>query len=542
MTHFRYTLSLNNQNMLRQRQLLKQINLISSLRSGTRLYSTTSTEISIKEKLLKLKESKNIPPSAYSELLKHNDIITGQEVEIVEEIIDLAKNDSNVSNESRVQLHNLVLKNLVKYDYSLSTIHQRELAELKGQVDLESMVEIIKHNPGRVKSSWELFETTMNTLEKDIEEYQELIKTVLSKLAYGDASEQEDGYTMNEKALLRSIFLLKNLRNPPEELVREVLSKALESEDYELIQLIGLSSLEQIESLEPNTSQLVQLWRIWDPAALSAEKIEANVDLLKKLLWRISEDEEPSTVSSTPTSYEYFKQLNNQFPKLATDGLVEPRRDQNSSFQQLVQILEDSGTLKNPDSKFTPLRVTLLKSIGMNKADYKQALYLYHDFIGLDKDHVDTYMSTMVNVSSYLSLKNNDIQQLQIAEALTPQPIPFTSLQAHILGYSAFDIEKSLEIFNAYIPKVPKEVNEHGVSIASLLTESLLVAYLSKRDREFAYLIHDGAIMNDIVTSETGKNRMKAIFKRYGQILGEEDDAKINELLKNEVLEAIRAL
>ncbi|CAM9012691.1 unnamed protein product [Wickerhamomyces anomalus] len=315
--------------MLRQRQLLRQLPLLRSLNFSQRRYST---ELSVREKLLKLKESKDIPPSVYSNLLNHNDIITGKEVEIVDEIIDLAKNDSNVTNESRVQLHNFVLKNLVKYDYSLSVVHQSELSDLKGVVDLDSMVEIIKYNPGRVKSSWELFETTMSTIERDSsEEYQELLSTVLSKLVHGDASEQEDGYIMNETALLRSVFLLKCLKAPSQDLLEKVLARALETDNYQLIQLIGLQSFEQIKNLEPNTNQFVQLWSIWNPSpsSLSKEEIENNLDLWKKLLWRTSEKKEstsPKDNSSHQESFSYLKQLQEQFPKLQVDLNV-PKKD-----------------------------------------------------------------------------------------------------------------------------------------------------------------------------------------------------------------------
>lgn len=531
--------------MLRQRQLLRQLSLLRSLKLSQRRYST---ELSVREKLLKLKESKDIPPSVYSNLLNHNDIITGKEVEIVDEIIDLAKNDSNVTNESRVQLHNFVLKNLVKYDYSLSVVHQRELSDLKGVVDLDSMVEIIKYNPGRVKSSWELFETTMSTIERDSsEEYQELLSTVLSKLVHGDASEQEDGYIMNETALLRSVFLLKCLKAPSQDLLEKVLARALETDNYQLIQLIGLQSFEQIKNLEPNTNQFVQLWSIWNPSpsSLSKEEIENNLDLWKKLLWRTSEKKEstsPKDNSSHQESFSYLKQLQEQFPKLQVDLNIPKRTDQDSTFQSLVNILEESGIFKNPEPKYTPLRVTLLKSYGMNKDNIKTAFQLYHDFISLDKQNVDLYMTTMATSSFYLAVKDNDSRHLMIGEALIPQPIPYKALQGQILGYSSFDIQKSLDLFNDHIKNVSKKVNELGTSPATSLIESLITSYLSKKDLQFAHLIHDGAIMNNIITTETAKNRMKAIFKKYGEIIGEEDNDKMAVMLKDQVLESLREL
>lgn len=527
--------------MLRHRQISQQLKVAKSLRLAQRLYSTVKTEVSVKEKLLKLKESKDLPPSAYSELLGHNDIVTGKEIEVVEEIIDLAKSDSNVSGDQRVQLHNFVLKNLTKYDYSLSTIHQREIKELKGNVDLGSLVEIIRYNPGRVQSSWELFETALKTLEiNDPSECQELLATVLEKLIYGDSSEQEDGYKMNETALVQSVYLIKNLENPPKQLVNEVLRQSLETESYDLIDIIGLESLEQIRALEPNTPQFVKLWSIWNPATVLKEEIANNPDVFSKLVLRVTESDVP--VSNRQQLSEKIGDLNSKFPNLKITVRENQENEGVPVFQKLMNILGESGVLRNPDSKYTPLRISVLKAFGMKKGDHKEALSLYHDFIAFDKQNVDKLMSTMVSIFSHAAVKGNDKKQLTIAEALIPQPIPYQALQSLILGYSAFDLEKSLEIFNDYIQKVSKTVDEDGISIAGLLTESLILAFLSKRDREFAYLIHDGAITNNIVTSETGKNRLKAIFKRYGEIVGEEGDQKINDLLKEEVLNAISKL
>lgn len=530
--------------MLRQRQISQQIRVLKSIKLPQRLYTTVKTDVSVKERLLKLKESRDLPPSVYSELLGHNDIVTGKEIEVVEEIIDLARSDSNVTGEHRVQLHNFVLKNLTKYDYSLSTIHQREIKELKGRVDLGSLVEIIKYNPGRVQSSWELFETALKTLEiNNPSECQELLATVLEKLVYGDSSEQEDGYKMNDRALARSVFLIKNLDTPPKELVQEVLRQCLETDNYNFINIIGLESLEQIKALEPNTPQFVKLWSIWNPDSISKEEIASNPEVFSKLLLRISESEIPTSNESDPQQLlEQMDGLNKQFPALQVAQIEKETNEGDSAFQKLVNILGESGVLRIPESKYTPLRVSLLKAFGIEKGDQKEALSLYHDFIAFDKESVDTLMSTMVSIFSHAAVKNTDNRQLTIAEALIPQPIPYQTLQSLILGYSAFDLEKSLEIFNDYIQKVSKTVDEDGISIAGLLTESLLLAFLSKRDREFAYLIHDGAITNNIVTSETGKNRLKAIFKRYGEIVGEEDDQKIDQLLKEEVLKAISKL
>ncbi|CAM9012703.1 unnamed protein product [Wickerhamomyces anomalus] len=178
----------------------------------------------------------------------------------------------------------------------------------------------------------------------------------------------------------------------------------------------------------------------------------------------------------------------------------------------------------------------------MSKDGIKTAFQLYHDFISLDKQNVDLYMTTMATSSFYLAVKNNDSRHLMIGEALIPQPIPYKALQAQILGHSSFDIQKSLNLFNDHIKDVSKKVNELGISPATSLIESLITSYLSKKDLQFAHLIHDGAIMNNIITTETAKNRMKAIFKRYGEINGEEDNDKMAVMLKDQVLESLREL
>jgi len=522
--------------MLKSQFTIRQIRAQIPSRLFLRKYSAT-TGVSLQDQLSKLKAGNNVPPTTYLQLLQKDELINGQRVEMVDEIIGLAKNNPKVTRDDLIHLHNFVLKTLIQHDTSLSTIHQRELSTLNGEVDIEALVQIIKYNSGRNKSSWEI----LLEFEKYVGESQELLETVITKLLYGDASEQEDGYKVNETGLIRSVFLLKNLQNPSPKLVHDVLAECLESERYDLIQIVGLESLDQIKSLEPNSEQLVKLWDIWNPKSLSEADIDGNIPLLQNLIWKTSGTE--TNVQEVDDSLKKnLKELQSQFPKLDATLDIDLKTDFSMIFQKLVELLERSNTLSAPKQIYSPLREALLKAYGMNKLDYKHSLKLYHDFIVLDKANVDSLMSTMMKIALYVGVQNNDPQQLLIAQALVPQPMTVNSLQALILGNSAFDLEKSLELFNSSIKHLSKEINEEGVSAAGLVTESLLISYLSKRDREFAYLIHDGAIMNELVTSETGKDRMKAIFKRYGEIVGEEDDDKINKLLKDEVLKALKEL
>ncbi|CCH43246.1 hypothetical protein BN7_2793 [Wickerhamomyces ciferrii] len=531
--------------MLRHSQMLKS-HLIR--RNGlvlNRLKFSRSLGSSVREKFLSIKESSNgkIPSNVYSELLNHENIKNGEELEIVDEIINFAKSDSNITSSNKIELHNLILKNLLKFDQSLSMIHQRAIRELNGSVDIDSMVEIIKYNSGRVESSWEIFENYITKINPNAIKNEDLLTSVLTKLVYGDSSEIEDGYQINEHKLLKSIAILQNLEQQPKDLKLQLLQKCLEMEKFDLINIIGIDSLELIHELNPNTSQFVKLWSIWNPETFDKSQIDENLDRINKLVMKLSE-EQAFNFELDNESKTQFESISTKFPSLSIKSSTTKSEPQltNQLFDQLVKILENSKILTNPESRYTPLRLSILKAYGINKLDHKKALYLYHEFISLDKQNVDKIMSTMVIISSYLSISQNDLNQLIIAETLLPQPMTINSLRALILGYSSFDLSKSLEIFNNNIAQSNKTPNDQGVSLAGLLTETLVLANLSQQDREFAYLIHDGAIMNNILETETSKNRIKAIFKRYGEILGEEDDIKIKNLLKQEVLNAIKAL
>lgn len=101
-----------------------------------------------------------------------------------------------------------------------------------------------------------------------------------------------------------------------------------------------------------------------------------------------------------------------------------------------------------------------------------------------------------------------------------------------------------MDLYNRYIGEVSKENDPTShISQTLLLTESVVMAHLYNNDREFAYLLNDGVITNKVIEGDTSINRLKLLFKKYGQAISDEKDTETSkEQLKIQLLDAIESL
>jgi hypothetical protein len=505
-----------------------------------RLQSTLSPEILRLSNQLKDANAVN----AYEDILlklsqlKAQPEIIEENLTILDQVFSKINQDKSLQKNHKEALHNFVLSNFIEHDPSLSTIHQRHLKQVEGRLSVESLIEIIKYNSGRVSSSWEIFELYYKDLQLSDAERDLLFKAVIDKLVKGDSSDHEDGlFKINQDSLLKALFLSKNLKDVDDVLIQDLFKLAVESESYQLVQLLPFS--EALLELLPNLSgdDLAKLFSVWDLSNITENHIKANADVFEKAILSLSDpDVSIDGVSNNELNdlvFALLPRLQSSIPGLTFESPTFASSTKDEIVDNIINKVQNQ--LKSSEERFTPLRRAVLKAQSINKSSSSNSDELFSSFSQKKSDLSPS--ETNILAAYYFVLTGNE----KFLGELSENEKDIQSLQAYLLSSAYKNVDDALNLYNKVIKNVSRENNELGVSESGLITESLLLAYLSQQDREFAYLIHDGAVLNNIVEGDPALGRLKGIFKRYGEIVGEEED-KIKPLLREEVLKAIKNL
>lgn len=491
-----------------------------SLRPVIHQYRTHSTALLNKLSLLE----KGGSLEDYRSILHHPDL-TGSPG-VVAELFKRVYNDATLLDAHKAELHNTVLSTLLPFEPGLSNAHVRSLDKLGHRMTVDAIEQVILNNKGRVDSSWEIFSKWILQEQQppDRSQLQTVLAQVLKKVVYGDHSEQDDGYTMNDEARGRAVWLLKNLIDS-DAVVHEILLKeSVEAGDWGLVDLLGVDSFGDIARLNPNNEQLLNLWILLKDRNITAGEIVQYGDLLERLVAIMSKHS-----SDVPAANEVIAKLNSGMPSLSIQTGELPKLNAEELFSKLYPVLDSQGP-------FTSLRLVTLKCQGIHQMDFTKALELYHQYIACDKSNTDFYMSTMMQIACYHAVRTHSESFLTIGDTLVPQPVPVKCLQAQIISKAAFNADDSLDIFNKHITQVVK--GEQSLK----LVQSLILAFLSTDQRALAHILRDGAIGNGLVVGDGAQEQLKPLFRRYGEIMGEEEEDGRKELYMQELLLALEKL
>ncbi|KAH3672094.1 hypothetical protein WICMUC_004444 [Wickerhamomyces mucosus] len=473
--------------------------------------------------IIRFHSSSHYDLSQIKNLLKTPEVLIKEQSDISIYFSDLfidLNQQSNISKDNLSDLHNLVLQNFLKYEPSLSTIHQNHLRKLGRGLNVESLVEIIKHNSGRVHSSWEIFTQKYKELklyEVFSDDLQNLLTVVLEKLINGDINrffddEELELEELSHDDLIKSTFLLKNIKNPFDGFLVKILQRAIDLRDYKLLEIIGIPTFEHFSQLTFNDPKA----EIFAYNLIS--KGEQPLDYLSNLLLKLNDHTDLSLESISDSSTQWDK-LNAQFPNLSTsyptnELLIHSRK----LFDRVYSKFENSPI------KSISTKCNVLKSIGFKKGS--SISEIKKTFEELNTENSKDLQTTLLSILSYHAyISKSDILFNQVKE-LSKSLCNFKYI---LLLYPKFEnIESALSLFNNEL-QTPDSI------------KSLIIAYLINEDREFANLIFNGSI-NAALINETQKADIKQYFKRFGDILGEEERFKRDKLMDEWVLEIIKNL
>ena len=252
------------------------------------------------------------------------------------------------------------------------------------------------------------------------------------------------------------------------------------------------------------------------------------------------------TIEMTEQEVEVSKKIEQEIRKVNSklDAFLLPsdgfQIDTSELFEDVVKIITQSGM----DKQDVGIAKLILRCLGIHKGDTKRALELYHSYLLAHPGHADEVMYEMFLSFIYQSYLTSNRRLLSIAQTLIPQRTSpdnrLNILRALILANSKFSIDEALEIFNENVQELKSENDPATlVSPAGLLSESLILAYLVNKDRDFAHVIFDGAAREKILSGATAIKRVKKIMTTYGDAL-EKDD--FEQIMEQQVLNTLKTL
>lgn len=448
-----------------------------------------------------------------------------------------------ISEDEKSLIHNTLIEKLTKYEYGISTLHTKKLKELGRSPTYKSIIEIIRNNPGRVADSWELllkFGSTLQSLPDEI------LVTTLENVSLDTKGNTSERKALSVKSIAQSVLLLENIsqkeRIKPETL-ENILVSALETDMTCVLPLIlsfGVPSLKIFEKRSDflTPSQIYQIRKF-----TSFDLLKENTELLYKCIDILGQN---ATIEPTEKEVENFEMLKSEILKLSKDmpsvwkvySLQTGPQDTTDAFSGLFDEIQTDKL----DRRNLHVARKLLRIFGTYRDNTKISLELYHNYlISYPSDSHDLMFETFLALS-FQSYKTSNETLLEYAQAFIPvdgsQSLLANIYRVLILVNSRFNIEKSLEVYNENIDRFSKENDtETNVSPSGLLAESLILAYLTKSEIEFARVIFEGCAREKVFKGPTAVKRVKKLLSIYGEALESES---VTEIMEQELLKTLK--
>ena len=397
-------------------------------------------------------------------------------------LIESIQNTSTLSTQNRNELLEFLIPNFsIYFKLPQHTIKQEVLHRL------------IQLNPGRVHSTFDLY----NNHRNEIQDY--MIQDVLKRLIHGEKHAtiaREDGDDESESIDLNNIIQIVN--------------------DYQHLQFDQLLIELFYKLIDNNSNELIV--ELINSGVLNGEMI------LKEMVGQVN-----IKTSSITTKFAFitiFNRLFNNNPQsmdhqVYTIALNLLNFDDSHkelavslTSNEILQYVTESKLDEIPEA--INLRQTLLEIYGIKQQDNDKALKKYFYYETHVKSNIEQIRFIMVKIFSYLAIKQNMEIWNQVAQLMVNPELTVKTLQLLIIGKSFFNIDSGLSMYNDYIQNVSSQINpETKKSSKGLLTESIILGFLINNDREFASLIFDKAIENQIIKDELEISQIKKIFKIY---------------------------
>lgn len=434
-------------------------------------------------------------------------------------------NSSHITPSQAALISNKLIQELSQFDYSVASTQCKNLTRIGHNLTVESIRELIKHNPGRVHSSWELYIRYLKAFKILPDEI--LIET-LKKVAFFDTADRADGKkTLEVGELVQALHLMDKIESKvliPKEIVTILLVNAIQLKSPELLNEVlryepSLSIIEE----HVNELTLSGLYSVYK--AYPIDVIGNNKNTLYKIFEALGENE---TIELTREEIERNEKFLEEVQRIRnlvtwdihfkTSNELPPTKE---DFGTVLEYLGENNLYKD-DLRLSQL---ILRTVGVFKGDIKSELELFNiispSFKRNEKDYLqfETFLSL-----AYQAFKNSNKTSLEFAEAflteVTTSEVQIDMLRTMIISNAKFNVDTSLNLYNEAIPKLSKKKDpESQIAPSDLVTEAIIMAFLYKKDLNFARVIFDGAVGEKVLTGVTAVKRIKKLLSEYGDAL-----------------------
>ncbi|CCE81832.1 Piso0_002507 [Millerozyma farinosa CBS 7064] len=490
-----------------------------------------------------VKQSSDFSPdhlTGIEELIKKSESDV-EDLEYVRPIIDEIYRHPTLDNTVKTKSINKLISSGIPSDFSI----YYKVKDLNHAWNDTAIIKLIDSNPGRVLSSFDL----LKQFEKHIKS-SEVYEKVLEKLLLGEISELKEGEVSLDCDKISKILKISERIDPiqDEHLISELILK-LEAANalfvFQWIPVNAISAVNVLETLEVDELVFLKVFK-----ALF-DRTDNNQDILtKRIAVRVLESVYESDKSQVNNSNQ--KELKTYRDLLQTMETEEAatRSYETLSFDDInsmaLEVLDNIEELKldsGDDIESLRIRINVIKCKGIFFKDMKAALKRYHNYSTHEKLGFQDVSDALVHSFYYNAALEGSQELAGIAQALSPGDLTIRLLQSSMLSLGALDANNALRIYNDYINEVSKDLKAtNGRSSAGLLTESLVMVYLYHQDREFAHLMMEKARENGVIQHENDIQKIKSLFKFYGDVMSLEDSEAKKRVLKSYLLEYLKSL
>ncbi|KAL6949898.1 hypothetical protein ACO0QE_000565 [Hanseniaspora vineae] len=480
-------------------------------------------------------------------------------------------NDDLFPVSAKAKIYNTLIEELSKYDYAVGSISMLKLESMKQSPTLPAFMEMVKYNPGRKLPTWEMFKEHLDLFDLigDKKVCDKAMLILLSKLVALDPIEIEEGKKLpDSKDLTRIVFLLNNMSD---ELVFQI-EKSVLDKIYEYILATSSTIL-----LTPFLNKISSRSDYDVPITLDEllmtdlQKVTTNIHKVKK------------DANNQQAIHELIEMANKH---AKSNGVIAPFVTEEKPAEAIMTEVQRVNKLCSTSSLPTELKVSetlclskvvedlfasidftkdvqlltsAMRNIGTINGDLKKCMELYHSNLQHHEDKME-----LLQFEGFLSFatkayETNNFKLFEQSLFLLPQRSDDLELsnkvvRTLILLNSKFDIEKSLELFNNNIKRfretvhgrenddsVDKKGAKSGLSLAGLLTQCLMLAHLSRKDRDFAHVIFEGAAREKIISGPTATKQIKSLLAFYGEIL-ELPEKEFEKEMSEKVLHYLKSI
>lgn len=446
----------------------------------------------------------------------------------------LLESTPDVSEEYKKTILNSLIERFTKYNYAVSTLAFKRLLEDKDNLTHDSINQLITHNPGRVNSTWDLY----NNLKPE-QSHDEILVSTFKKLLNGDPVEiKEDLHKVDIDKLIKICEIYENIGQKDlidDATLAEFIKNLIKLDCAEIITTMAVpSSIFEIFINHCESYDLKNLHYLVFYEASINNGVSLSGNALLKSLIPISKLQLTNLVESDNLK-KLKEKLNIQPIQLAplSDVVDEIR-------EQILELgLDDEVSIK----------LDLIRSAGFYSKDLQTAIKYFQNYQPRIPDGTpaqNSLKSLMSLVFTYDCIDKEDSKMINVAEVLVPQtPLPAANNLSALILYHGFlgDSDKGFDIYNKALNLFLDPHNGVNEFNRGMLLQSLTLISLLTKEVGLAKLIKEKSLENNLL-NETYEIKISNIFKEYGDLIEEfkDNDTMFRDAMKKIFLRTIREL